>query len=212
MPKPQFESLQPVEFEPTNCPVCQNREFSKGYSKTIIGYPIKYVKCRSCASLYTNPRVTDKSLKNIYASSDFFEGKDNNLNYYSFLAGKEYLSRTAKSRLDRISQHTKGRDLLEVASAAGFFLNQAKLAGFNATGVEISKPMAEWASETWNVPVIAESIDNLQLSSETYDIVANWGVFTILRNPGTVLENYHQALRPGGILAFNTYYNEAWWG
>ena len=35
--------------------------------------------------------------------------------------------------------------LLEVASAAGFFLAEVKAAGFDAAGVEFSNPMAAYA-------------------------------------------------------------------
>jgi SAM-dependent methyltransferase len=171
-----------------------------------------FVLCRECHTLYANPRVSRASLPNLYASQEFFEGKDDNINYYSFTAGEDYLSRTARSRLAQIGKYAKGKKLLEVASAAGFFLKEAKAAGYDAEGIEISKPMAEWASKRWQVPIRAASIEDLELEPESYDVIASWGVFTILRDPRSVLRKFHGALKSGGVFAFNTYYNESLWG
>ena len=209
--KPQFEELGAIEFEATNCPVCGSGKSRPRYTKCVHGYRMNYVVCSRCDSLYANPRATEESLQNIYSSWNFFEGKEKNINYYSFLEGEPYLSRTAASRLDRIECFTKGRDLLEVGSAAGFFLNQAKQRGYNVKGIEISAPMARWASERWEVPVESASIEKFELPTLAWDVIASWGLFTILRDPRAVLRKFNRALRPGGVLALNTYYNESLW-
>lgn len=210
--RPSFEALKPVTFEPARCPVCDGDSADHRYEKPIRGYTMHFVQCRGCRTLYANPRVSRDSLPNLYASQEFFEGKDDNINYYSFLAGEEYLSRTARSRLAQIGKYAQGKKLLEVASAAGFFLKEAKAAGYDAEGIEISRPMAEWASQRWDVPIRAASIEDVELGVATHDVIASWGVFTILRDPRAVLRKFHRALKPGGVLALNTYYNESLWG
>lgn len=212
MADPKFEKLRPLEFEATRCPVCDADEADALFDKKMHGYTIHFDQCRRCRTLYTNPRLTKASLPNLYASEEFFEGKDDSINYYSFLAGYPYLSRTARARLDQIDKYARGKKMLEVASAAGFFLNQAKLAGYDVEGVEISKPMAEYASQRWGVPVRPESIEDVDLPSCAYDVIAAWGVFTIVRSPKATLAKFYDALKPGGVLAFNTYYNESLWG
>jgi SAM-dependent methyltransferase len=211
-PKPSFDSLKPLVFEPTACPVCGHDDAESRYTKRIREYTMHYVSCRHCNTLYANPRVSRASLPNLYASREFFEGKDDNINYYSFTGGEEYLSRTARARLEQIGKYAKGERLLEVASAAGFFLKEAKAAGYRAEGIEISRPMAEWASQRWQVPVRTSSIEDIELPPESYDVIASWGVFTILRDPRAVLRKFHAALAPGGTFAFNTYYNDSLWG
>ena len=168
--------------------------------------------CARCATLYANPRLAVDSLQKLYGSEEFFEGGQDNLNYYSFLSGEHYLRRTARGRLRRIQKHVFGSKLIEVASAAGFFLAEAKSAGFDAEGVEISRPMAEYASDRWGVPVTAGSIETLELDEEAYDVIASWGVMTILRDPRSVMAKFHVALRQGGVWAFNTYDSRSLWG
>jgi len=168
--------------------------------------------CTGCGTLYANPRVTVGSLRTIYASQEFFEGREENINYYSFLAGEGYLRRTARGRIERIRPYAGGTRLLEVASAAGFFLAEAKAAGFDASGVEFSGPMARYAAERWGVPVTAGSIEETDLPTDTYDVIASWGVMTILRDPRAVMAKFHAALKPDGVWAFNTYDNRSLWG
>jgi SAM-dependent methyltransferase len=173
---------------------------------------MNYGVCAKCATLYANPRLTVDSLRTLYGSEEFFEGRENNLNYYSFLSGERYLRRTARGRIERFRKHASGARLLEVASAAGFFLAEAKAAGFQAEGVEFSGPMAAYAADRWGVPVTAGSIEEVDLDAETYDVIASWGVMTILRDPKAVMAKFHAALKPGGVWAFNTYDNRSLWG
>ncbi len=209
--KPDFEQLGTLTFESSACPVCGGVEIGKHLQKTVQGYEMQYGFCTGCATLYANPRLTVESLRTLYSSSEFFEGDEGNLNYYSFLAGEQYLRRTARGRIDRFRAHAPGRRLLEVASAAGFFLAEAKAAGFECEGIEISGPMAAYASKRWGVPVTAQSIEEADLGDEKYDVIASWGVMTIIRDPKALLAKFHRALKPGGVWAFNTYDNRSLW-
>lgn len=209
---PRFEPLGALEFEPTACPVCGAEELVKRLDKTVQGVDLHFGTCARCGTLYADPRLTVDSLRALYGSAEFFEGREDNLNYYSFLSGEEYLRRTARGRIERFSPHVQGTRLLEVASAAGFFLAEAKAAGFDAEGIEFSAPMAAYAADRWGVPVTAGSIEEIDLAPEAYDVIASWGVMTILREPRAVMAKFHAALRPGGVWAFNTYDNRSLWG
>ena len=65
--------------------------------------------------------------------------------------------------------------------------------------------MAQYASKRWGVPVSGESIEDVDLAPETYDVIASWGVMTIIRDPRAVIAKFQKALKPGGVWAFNTY-------
>ena len=208
---PSFERLGKLEFETTVCPVCGASNFSRELRKVVQGIEMHFRFCAVCLTLYANPRMTVDSLRTLYSSEEFFEGGADNLNYYSFLAGEKYLRKTARGRIDRFRGLAPGRHLLEVASAAGFFLVEAKAAGFDCKGIEFSGPMAAYASKRWDVPVTAGSIEEIELEDEAYDVIASWGVMTIIRDPNAVIAKFHRALKPGGVWAFNTYDNSTLW-
>jgi len=192
--------------------VCGDHEVGKRLAKTFQDVELHFGVCARCSTLYADPRMTVESLRTLYDSEEFFEGKESNLNYYSFLSGETYLRRTARGRIERFQAHAPGKRLLEVASAAGFFLAEAKAAGFEAEGVEFSGPMARYAAERWAVPVTAGSIEEVDLEAEAYDVIASWGVMTIIRDPKAVMAKFHGALKPGGVWAFNTYSRQSRWG
>src|SRR4029078_12152027 len=100
----------------------------------------------------------------------------------------EYLRRTARGRIHRFRKYAPGKRLLEVASAAGFFLSAATVAGCEAEGVEFSTPMAKYASERWGVPVTAGSIEETELGANTYDVIASWGGVTSMRDPNALMQ------------------------
>jgi SAM-dependent methyltransferase len=210
--QPEFKPLGTLDFEPTTCPVCGGSQVARTMHKNFQDVELHFGICAKCGTLYTNPRLTVESLRTLYSSQEFFEGGEGNLNYYSFLSGETYLRRTARGRLSRIAEHSKGTKLLEVASAAGFFLAEAKDAGFDPEGIEFSGPMAHYAADRWEVPVTAGSIEEIDLDRETYDVIASWGVMTILRDPKAVMAKFHEALKPGGVWAFNTYDCTSLWG
>lgn len=192
--------------------MCGERDITRKLQKSYHDVDLHFGFCAKCATLYANPRLTFDSLQALYSSKEFFEGRQDNLNYYSFLSGERFLRRTARGRIERLQEHASGRRLLEVASAAGFFLAEAKSAGFEAEGVEFSRPMAEYASNRWAVPVTAGSIEEVELDEAAYDVIASWGVMTILRDPRTVMAKFFAALKPGGVWAFNTYDSRSLWG
>jgi SAM-dependent methyltransferase len=212
---PDWQPLGQLEYVPTDCPVCKtNTKGELRYRKAIRDTVMRYYVCPKCGVLYANPRASVKSLENIYASKDFFEGGipgGDHLNYFAFISGERYLRMTARDRISRIKQHCQQGRMLEAGSAAGFFLVEAKAAGYDVLGVEFSAPMAESASRRWGVPVIPASIELLELPVEGYDVIASWGLMTIVQDPLGLIQKFHRALKPGGIWAFNTYYYDGLW-
>ncbi len=192
--------------------MCGAHEVAQRLQKRFQDVDLHFGVCTTCSTLYADPRMTVDSLRTLYDSEEFFEGREDNLNYYSFLSGETFLRRTARGRIERFRDRAKGTRLLEVASAAGFFLAEAKAAGFEAEGVEFSGPMARYASDRWGVPVTAGSIEEVDLAPATYDVIASWGVMTIIRDPKAVMAKFHAALKPGGVWAFNTYDRRSLWG
>ncbi len=212
--KPDWQPLGELRFAETGCPLCGQNKGRLRFRKTIRNTTMQYFLCAECDVLYANPHADTDSLKRLYASSDFFEGGkagSDHLNYHQFVSGENYLRKTARDRLDRILRYQPGGRLLEIACAAGFFLIEARQAGFDVAGIEISKPFAEYAARRWEVPVRPESAEESNFGQDEWNVLASWGVMTILRNTRRFAEKVFQALKPGGVWALNTYYHEGLW-
>ncbi|MGE4165611.1 MAG: class I SAM-dependent methyltransferase [Xanthobacteraceae bacterium] len=212
---PEWQSLsERLEFEERPCPICKQHSGRPLHQRKIASYDMSFWLCTNCDTIYAKKALTAGSLHKVFNSKDFFSAGNpggDNIDYYDFIGGERYLRKTARGRINRIKKFKPQGKLLEVASAAGFFLIESKEAGFDTQGVEISAPMAEYASQRWQVPVAGESIDTYELSPGEYDVIASWGVMTIVQDPLSVIRKFHQALKPGGIWAFNTYYHDGLW-
>jgi hypothetical protein len=78
-------------------------------------------------------------------------------------------------------------------------LVEAKMAGFDVQGMEMSRPMAVYATDRWGVAVTAGSIEHEVLPAEASDVIAFWGVLTLLQDPIAVMRRFHRALKPAGF-------------
>ncbi len=212
--QPDWVSLGELRFTERDCPVCRSADGKPLYRKMVAGYKMHFWLCRSCDTIYARNPVAEPSLPQLFGSKDFFQGGNpggDNIDYFDFIGGEKYLRKTARGRISRIAQYKPSGKMLEVASAAGFFLIEAKEAGYDVQGVEISAPMAKYATERWKVPVRGASVERIELPAEHFDVIASWGVMTILRDPVGTIRKLHRALKPGGIWAFNTYYHDGLW-
>ena len=57
------------KFVYVNCPACDEDNFRVKYHK----YGLSFAECKSCGTLYTNPRPTDKVLEEFYKNSYNYE-------------------------------------------------------------------------------------------------------------------------------------------
>lgn len=208
--KPAFGKLGSVDYVESPCPLCGEHRGVYRFDRVLREFRLRVFHCPSCDVLYPNPRISASSLAAMYASEDFFQGGQDSINYANFIRDEPYLRTTARRRLASIRPHVACGRMLEVASAAGFFLVEAKLAGYDVSGVEFSAPMARYASERWGVPVLPQSIETTDLEAAAYDVIASWGVMTIIQDPRALARKFHAALRPGGLWALNTYDHESW--
>jgi len=213
-PQPAWQSLGRLDFIERGCPICRSTAGRPRDARTIVGYEMRFCLCGDCGCLYALNPLTEASRHRLYGSQDFFAAGEpgaDNIDYYDYIGGERYLRMTARGRIARIRRYQPAGKLLEVACAAGFFLVEAKAAGFDVQGVEMSRPMAIYAADRWGVAVTPGSIEHEVLAAESFDVIACWGVLTLIQDPISVMRKFHRALRPGGIWAFNTYYHDGLW-
>jgi SAM-dependent methyltransferase len=129
---------------------------------------------------------------------DYFE-------HYS--AGQSYDSqgsqrrREARIRLRWMRGHgARSGRLLEVGVARGDFLSEARMAGFEALGIEPEPGTAEVARRRSGAEVLVGWAEEIELPSAAFDVVCLWHVLEHIPRPRAVLEALLASLRPGGLL------------
>jgi SAM-dependent methyltransferase len=157
------------------------------------GLPL--VRCGACGFVFAPVRSAEE-LHALY-TSDYFDAYPGGTAYD---ADEEQRRHEAAVRLRWLQRYaTRGR-LLEVGSASGWFLAQARDAGFAVEGVEPAADVASAATARWDVPVQAATAESSVLPDGELDVVVAWHALEHIARPAGVLERLRAALRPGGLL------------
>ncbi len=211
----QLEILQRGDMrggEPVSCNLC-GRPGQSTYCWKEVGdcdLALQFTECLECHLIYLNPRPSHESLRKLFSSERYFRGKDKSLGYFDYLGEEVFRKKTAGIKLDKIESllARKGR-LLEIGCAAGFFLSVAKERGWDVLGVDVSEPMARHAQEKYQIDVIAEPFENLQLGQypnlheRSFDVILCWGTLGTFPDPLGSFRVINKLLKDDGIFVFN---------
>src|SRR5882724_4619307 len=94
--------------------------------------------------------------------------------------------------------------VLELGCAHGGFVAVLRWAGFDATGLEISPWVVEFARKTFEVPVLLGPVEEQDLAPASLDVIALMDVLEHLRDPVASMRHCLNLLRPDGILVIQT--------
>jgi SAM-dependent methyltransferase len=197
-----------IALHPTSCPVCNRpgnarqlyaarlsphafepSTFSARRVPDRLHYRV--VRCNACGLVRADP-VADRAVQaDLYQRSafDYSQETDNlKMTYGRYLR-----------RLERL-QVRKGA-LLEIGCGNGFFLEEALLQGYaRVCGVEPSLDAVAKASPMIRPLLICGLMSPGLFDPEQFDVVCMFQTFDHIPDPGALLDECFQVLRPGGLL------------
>lgn len=150
----------------------------------------RVVRCLDCGFAYTNPRPNAAALVSGYvhcADEDYaLESSSRSIN--------------AHFSLSTIKRFVKKGKLLEIGSAAGYFLNAAR-ADFEVVGLEPSQFACREARERFRLDCHPETLEqSTRFAPGSFDVVAMIDVIEHLSDPASAVRRAAELLRPGGLL------------
>lgn len=182
------------------CPLCSCLKFKKVLAK----FSLQLVRCKQCSLVFTNPRLRPEKILERYSSNYFFQ---------------EYLKplKNQAGELDLNSLYNRyhlylqilkkffspGKKLLEIGSAAGFFLYFAHQDGWHVRGVEYIPEAAQYARDNFGLSIYEASFEEAKIEEE-FDFVALLDVLEHFSEPLFCLKKVRQLLKPGGLLLIST--------
>lgn len=195
-------------FEEISCNLCgcseykimykpQKNDFDPGKifsaSGGIMGTQ-QIVRCKECGLVYVNPRIK----------------RDIVLNAYSDAVDELYVSQeegrhlTFKKALKLVEKYypNKGR-ILDVGTAAGFFLNVARQSGWETYGVEPSKWMSEWGNKRFDVNIKNGILREAEFPDNFFDVITMWDVLEHTADPMKEIAESNRVLKKNGIIIIN---------
>jgi SAM-dependent methyltransferase len=155
-----------------------------------------YVRCPACDLVFV-PSSSFERLRELY-HDDYFEdygmegGYDDN-------AAQRRQEAQVRVRWLRGAGPPTGR-LLEIGSASGWFLAEARAVGYDVVGIEPAQDMAEAARRRSGAVVHATMLEDADLEPASFDVAGAFHVLEHLAEPRALLAQLRGALRPGGVL------------
>lgn len=194
----------PKKMEPVPCPICGEEKFSE---HEIFGNKgqYRYVECNKCENVYLNPRP---SYDEEYLDTAYDQyGMTNDI-----VINEGNIGAKERDTLDRYqitlryleSKFQKKGKILDLGCGTGEFVLAAKELGWNAHGIDISKPMTDHVAKNLDVPTKAGQFHELDLSDwGEFDVIFCSHVIEHVPFPNEWMKTFKKHLKEDGILCLN---------
>lgn len=162
------------------------------------------VECRECGLRYLFPQPSLRETEELY-SEHYFQSTDAlGRGYEGYTEQADNLRATFRDRLRHLPAPTAGRRLLDIGAAAGFFVEQARQAGWDAEGIEPSKWAVAYARDRVGVPVREGVLDEATFAANSFDVITFWEVIEHLPDPRGFLTQVARVAKPGALIFLST--------
>jgi SAM-dependent methyltransferase len=163
---------------------------------------VEIFECGACGLAFWNPSPSHRA-EEVYDAA-YFADASAGRGYDDYGDLEPVLRLNFSRRLARISRPRPGARLLDVGAAFGFALLEARDAGWEATGLEISRAAAARAGHAAPGRVVVADAQRAPFASESFDAVTLWDVLEHLSDPHAAVAEIARLLRPGGVLVLTT--------
>jgi 2-polyprenyl-3-methyl-5-hydroxy-6-metoxy-1,4-benzoquinol methylase len=153
-------------------------------------------RCSGCGLAFVSPLG---EFRGEHESPEYF------LNEYLplQLANWDNSVKERRAHLDMIRRHSvlplRPR-LLDVGCALGLMLQQAKMAGWEASGVETSAFAADYAQQHTGCPVFAGTLQQARFAARSFNVVTVMDVIEHVAEPQVLVGEVYRLLVPQGVM------------
>jgi SAM-dependent methyltransferase len=165
----------------------------------------RIVACLACGLARRDPIPSSEELRSIYAAADYFRlSCEPGIGYHDYFADAPVYRPYFRRKFAVLQRYaTPPGALLELGAGAGFALEAARDAGWDARGLELSAPAVAWAREHLDIDITAGGADDLS-DHERWDVIAAFQTIEHLVDVRSALRRVREALRPRGLLYLTT--------
>lgn len=162
-------------------------------------------RCHACGVQYRDPMPHRDELLSIYRSELYFElGRCEGIGYRDYRADERMYRRYFARKVRELGRFARPGRVFEIGAAAGYFLDEARLAGWSTAGIEPSPRAARHARDELGLDVATAAIEDVTIQPDAFDAVAALQTLEHLEDPFAALRAIHAWVRPGGSLLLTT--------
>lgn len=188
---------QSIEVQDVQCGLCGSGRYRTILEEVRSGLVLRAVRCEDCGFVYTNPRLKQSAVRDLY-SREHYEGKESASGLYCLRA--ESAESQYRQGLWALSKHKKEGKLLDIGCGAGYFLQVAKCRGWTVSGTELSEFAADLARKNAQCDIYVGDLRSGIIEETVFDVVTMWYVLEHVVDPQQLLEESWKVLKEDGLL------------
>ncbi len=189
-----------------NCPVCKNDKlklFLSCTDYTVSRVTFKVVQCEACGFRFTNPRPDEKEIGRYYQAEDYISHSDTNkglVNKLYQIVRNYTIGKKVKLINGLVRRQTSDvRQVLDIGSGTGEFLNACKKDGWAVTGIEPSEMARKNAQQKYGItPLPQEKL--FELSEKKFNVITLWHVLEHIHQLDKTIDQINKLLLDEGVL------------
>jgi 2-polyprenyl-3-methyl-5-hydroxy-6-metoxy-1,4-benzoquinol methylase len=171
-----------------------------------------YLACTNCGTLVSQVGLSPEQTQVSSDEQDYY-GKEYWFSHQSDDFGLPDIHQRARQDLPERCLHwlhtllafkLPPARVLELGCSHGAFVALMRWAGYDASGLEVSPWVVDYAQKTFGVPMLLGSIEEQQLLNHTFDVVVLNDLLEHLADPLATLGRCVDLLKPDGILLLQT--------
>src|SRR6266550_5098079 len=175
-----------------HCDVC-------GTERPVVPVLDDLVRCGVCGFVYY-PVDAAIDFRALYGD-EYFSGFE----YVDYLGQQAALRRSMQHHLQQMRRYTPlGGALLEVGSAYGLFLDEARLSFKRVVGIDVADAPVEYARTTLHLDATVGDFPSMKLDPGSFDVVCLWDTIEHVPRPDRFVARAHEVLREDGYLFVTT--------
>lgn len=198
---PQKRGIRDEYAEFPRCPVCGRRESSVYCVKDWF----RYVRCDECSMVYLNPRLNEA------ATHQFYNSRANEIynksKFDTESAAHETDDRANVANLDWLDSHrgARGGDLLEIGSAQGYFLKEARARGYRVHGLELNETNWRRSRDALGDTILNVDLAAARYPAESFDVIYMRDLIAHLPDPAGFMRECWRIAKPGALILVDTH-------
>lgn len=182
---------------PDACPLCEEAPCSTLFFKD----EHEIFRCSECQLVFSTNEPQPDDLPVLYGRDYFTAGGSG---YRSYVGEEPTHRLQARRYLRRLARFTPPGRVLDIGCAAGYFLDEARRAGWDARGLDASPYASTYAGSRLKLNVVTGGFLDVDLD-DGFDLITLFNVLEHMADPVNVERRLYDLVRPGGFVAIETW-------
>jgi len=184
-----------------SCPICSKSTFSpflecKDYTVSLDTFSI--VKCGNCDFAFTNPIPEDSKIGSYYESEKYISHSNTSKGIVNRLY-QLVRNYTLKKKINLLQSLSGNKDLLDIGSGTGEFINQAQDYNFKVKGIEPSETARKKGEENYGLLANEEKAIN-RFSDQKFGFITMWHVLEHVYHLNDRIAEIYRILKDDGYV------------